>query len=42
MEYTSLINIRPSQQNMGMEVQDMLIRQLIQDIIHELIVWDLE
>lgn len=37
IEYTALINIRPSQQNFSMEIEDMEVRQKIKDIIEELI-----
>jgi len=38
IEYTALINIRPSFNNKGMEVEDPQIRKKIEDIITELIV----
>jgi hypothetical protein len=40
VEYTSLINIRPSQNNMAMVVQDPAIRQEISTVIGELIDFD--
>jgi hypothetical protein len=40
IEYTSLINIRPSVGNMSMEVQDASVRQQMDDIIHKLIQYD--
>lgn len=38
IEYTSLINIRPSQNNFGMEVQDDKIRANILNLIDKLII----
>ena len=40
IEYTSLINIRPSQYNTAMVVQDSAIRQEISKVIWELIDFD--
>lgn len=37
IEYTSLINIRPSQDNRGMEVMDPAIREQIRDITYALL-----
>lgn len=37
IEYTSLINIRPSQDNRGMEVMDPVIREQIRDITYTLL-----
>lgn len=37
IEYTSLINIRPSQDNFGMEVQDEKIRDQMKALIESLI-----
>lgn len=37
IEFTSLINIRPAQGNKGMEVNDPLIRQKMEQIIRSLI-----
>jgi hypothetical protein len=37
IEYTSLINIRPSQGNAGMEVEDRALREQIRAIVHELL-----
>ncbi len=37
IEYTALINIRPSSDNRGMEVQDPVIRKRIEDIVEEMI-----
>ena len=37
LEYTSFINIRPSQKNRSMEVEDELIRQKIDRIVNYLI-----
>lgn len=37
LEYTSLINIRPRQQNFNIEVQDVLLRQRMKEIIDQLI-----
>ncbi len=38
LEFTSFINIRPSQGNRGMEVKDESIRELIQMIVDNLLV----
>ena len=38
IEYTALINIRPSFNNKSMEVEDLKIRKRIEDIIKKLIV----
>lgn len=40
IEFTSLINIRPSQNNLSMEVEDREIKHTIEDIIKELIDFD--
>lgn len=37
LEYTALINIRPSHGNRSMEVQDVAVRERIRTIVHELI-----
>ena len=37
IEYTSLINIRPAQENRSMEVEDQHIRETIRSIVEELI-----
>lgn len=37
IEYTSLINIRPSQDNRGMEVMDPAIREQIRDLTYALL-----
>lgn len=37
IEFDSMINIRPSQQNMSREVEDKQTRQLISEIVSELI-----
>jgi hypothetical protein len=37
IQYTALINIRPTQGNRAMEVQDPEIRQKVQSIVHRLI-----
>ncbi|MBI4486759.1 MAG: hypothetical protein HY655_12180 [Acidobacteria bacterium] len=37
IEYTALINIRPSQGNRSMQVQDVAIRDAIRAIVHELV-----
>ncbi|HJX26850.1 MAG TPA: DUF5674 family protein [Thermoanaerobaculia bacterium] len=37
IEYTSLINIRPSQDNRGMEVMDPAVREQIRDITYALL-----
>jgi len=37
LEYTSLINIRPSQNNPGMEVQDAAVRERMRRIVFDLI-----
>jgi hypothetical protein len=39
VEFTSLINIRPSQNNKSMEVQDENLKQQIQQIVDKLIIW---
>jgi len=38
LEYTSFINIRPSQANRSMEVQDETIRKKIQQIVNTLLI----
>lgn len=40
IEYTALINIRPSQNNPSMEVESQQIRKKIENIVHKLIVYD--
>ena len=37
IQYTALINIRPSQDNRAMEVQDPAIRETMRAIVHELV-----
>ena len=37
IEYTALINIRPSQANPSMEIQDAETRRIVREIAHELI-----
>jgi uncharacterized protein DUF5674 len=37
IEYTALINIRPSRGNRSMEIQDTEIREVVREIAHELI-----
>jgi len=37
IEYTALINIRPSQGNRSMEIQDTETRRAVRDITHDLI-----
>jgi hypothetical protein len=37
IEYTALINIRPSQGNRGMEIQDASTRELVREITFELV-----
>ena len=37
IEYTSLINIRPSQGNRGMEIRDDEVRRAVREITHTLI-----
>jgi hypothetical protein len=37
IEYTALINIRPSQDNRSMEIQDAETRRAVREITHELI-----
>ncbi|MDP2691823.1 MAG: DUF5674 family protein [bacterium] len=37
IEFTSLINIRPAQNNRGMEVQDPKVKKIIEEIIFKLI-----
>lgn len=39
IEYTSLINIRPAQNNKSMEVQDAEIRKKINEIVNKYITW---
>ena len=39
IEFTSLINIRPAQNNKNMEVQDENLRNKIQKIVNQLIIW---
>lgn len=38
IEYTALINIRPSQNNPGMEIEDVSIREKIKTIVDTLII----
>ncbi|MBI5412476.1 hypothetical protein HZA43_04920 [Candidatus Peregrinibacteria bacterium] len=40
VEFTSLINIRPSQKNRSMEIQDPSLRGQMHDVIHHLIQYD--
>jgi hypothetical protein len=40
IEHTSLINIRPSQDNRSMEVEDPYIRKQMEHLIHQLIKYD--
>lgn len=40
IEYTSLINIRPSQKNLSMEIQDPALRLKVTDLVHALILHD--
>lgn len=37
IDYTALINIRPSQGNRSMQVQDGAVRETIRTIVHELV-----
>lgn len=37
LEYTALINIRPSQGNRSMEIQDAETRRLVREIVHALV-----
>ncbi|MBI4476120.1 MAG: hypothetical protein HY654_03045 [Acidobacteria bacterium] len=37
IEYTALINIRPSQGNRSMQVQDMAVRDAIRTVVHEVV-----
>ena len=37
IQFTALINIRPSQDNRAMEVEDPVLRETMRSIIHELI-----
>lgn len=37
IEYTSLINIRPRQNNRSLEIQDAAIRIQVKDVVHALI-----
>lgn len=37
VEFTALINIRPSQGNRSMQVEDVTVRDTIRSIIHELV-----
>jgi hypothetical protein len=39
IEYTALINIRPAQNNKSMEIQDLLIRKKIDEIVKKNITW---
>ena len=39
VEFTSLINIRPAQNNRGMEVQDRQVRDRISEIVNKFINW---
>ena len=37
LQFTALINIRPAQDNRGMEVQDPAIRETMRTLVHELV-----
>lgn len=37
IEYTSLINIRPAQENHGMELEDPALRERVRELTHQLI-----
>jgi len=37
IEYTALINIRPSQANPSMEIQDASLREAVRDIVRQLV-----
>lgn len=37
LQFTALINIRPAQDNRGMEVQDPALREMIRTLVHELV-----
>lgn len=40
IEYTALINIRPRQRNRSMEIQDAALRERIQGIVDQRILWE--
>ncbi len=40
IQYTSLINIRPRQNNASMEVQDLSIRKKIKETVDSLVLWE--
>lgn len=39
IEFTSLINIRPAQNNRSMEVEDRKVRDRISEIVNKFIIW---